>query len=224
MGEGQGAIATMGRLPSQKALAATLDRCENAGHGGHAPIDEVKDFLRLCRDGKVRLPEQIARHGLRLVKSKEAKRKLNDTELWLINEQVCYALLDTGEIDEATMIVKTPLLRGQGSRGRRKGREDPEGVPGRVLHRRGGLGGACFLVPVPLHAEASQLLLRGVRVDPAAEPVVPPQVRRLPLLAFHAVNAPLGATSGGILQRRAGFDQRVERPRQVWVAVLPGRH
>ena len=120
--------------------------------------------------------------------------------------------------------VETPLLRGQGSRGRRKGREDPEGVPGRVLHRRGGLGGACFLVPVPLHAESSQLLLRGVRVDPAAEPVVPPQVRRLPLLAVHAVNAPLGATSGGILQRRAGPDQRVERPRQVWVAVLPGRH
>ena len=101
----------MGRLPSQKALAATLDRCENAGHGGHAPIDEVKDFLRLCRDGKVRLPEQIARHGLRLVKSKEAKRKLNDTELWLINEQVCYALLDTGEIDEATMIVKALAKR-----------------------------------------------------------------------------------------------------------------
>ena len=105
------AIATMGRLPSQRALAATLDRCENAGHGGHAPIDEVKALLRLCRDGKVRLPEQIARHGLRLVKSKEAKRKLNDTELWLINEQVCYALLDTGEIDEATMIVKALAKR-----------------------------------------------------------------------------------------------------------------
>lgn len=101
----------MGRLPSQRALAATLDRCENAGHGGHAPIDEVKELLKLCRDGKVRLPEQIARHGVRLVKSKEAKRKINDTELWLINEQVCYALLDTGEIDEATTIVKALAKR-----------------------------------------------------------------------------------------------------------------
>ena len=101
----------MGRLPSQRALAATLDRCENAGHGGHAPIDEVKELLRLCRDGKVRLPEQIARHGVRLVKSKEAKRKINDSELWLINEQVCYALLDTGEIDEATTIVKALAKR-----------------------------------------------------------------------------------------------------------------
>ena len=89
-------------MSSQRALESCLDRCENAGRDA-APAADVRQLLKLCRDAKVRLPEVVARHGLRLLE--RSSKSLKDEELWLIHEQVCLALLDTGDIDEAKKVV-----------------------------------------------------------------------------------------------------------------------
>ena len=65
-------------MSSQRALESCLDRCENAGRDA-APVADVRQLLKLCRDAKVRLPEVVARHGLRLLE--RSSKSLKDEEL-----------------------------------------------------------------------------------------------------------------------------------------------
>jgi len=69
------------------------------------------ELLRLCRDGRVRMSEQVAKHGKSLIQNSKRNRQLSEEENWLVHEQVCYALLDTGDIDEAKEIVEKLSLR-----------------------------------------------------------------------------------------------------------------
>ena len=64
-----------------------------------------KKLKKQIRDGKVRLPDVVSKHGARLLSSK-GWRTLNPDELWLVHEQVCLACLDTGDVDEAKRIIQ----------------------------------------------------------------------------------------------------------------------
>merc|ERR1711977_596614 len=95
-------------IPSQKALEDALARCEHAGptkNAKPAPPQEVRKLLKIIRDGKVRLPDVVSKHGARLLSSK-GWRTLKPDELWLVHEQVCLACLDTGDVDEAKRIIQ----------------------------------------------------------------------------------------------------------------------
>ena len=67
--------------------------------------NEKKKLKKQIRDGKVRLPDVVSKHGARLLSSK-GWRTLNPDELWLVHEQVCLACLDTGDVDEAKRIIQ----------------------------------------------------------------------------------------------------------------------
>jgi tetratricopeptide (TPR) repeat protein len=89
-------------VPTQRALDDAIDRCENSGKCG-APAKEVRELLRLVRDGKVRLSEVVSKHGLALLN--KHKSAMKQDELWLVHEQVATACLDTGDIDSAKELI-----------------------------------------------------------------------------------------------------------------------
>mmetsp|Transcript_5108 Transcript_5108/g.12806 ORF Transcript_5108/g.12806 Transcript_5108/m.12806 type:complete len:311 (-) Transcript_5108:52-984(-) len=93
----------MGPVPTQKALQDALDRCEHAGTKRAAPPTDIRNLLKIIRDGKVRMPEVVSRHGTRLLSNHA--RSLRPDELWLVHEQVCEALLDTGDVSRAKDVV-----------------------------------------------------------------------------------------------------------------------
>ena len=49
------------------------------------------------------MPEVVSRHGTRLLSNHA--RSLRPDELWLVHEQVCEALLDTGDVSRAKDVV-----------------------------------------------------------------------------------------------------------------------
>ena len=92
-------------VATQRALDNAIDRCENAGGRG-APANEVRELLRIVRDGKVRLSELVSKHGLTLLN--KHKGAMKQDELWLVHEQVAAACLDTGDIQSAKDLVSPP--------------------------------------------------------------------------------------------------------------------
>lgn len=74
----------------------------------HSP-QQLRDYLRLVREARVRDSERVARHGATLLAGNH--RSLSLEELWLVHEQVAVAALDTGNAALAARLVRNANAR-----------------------------------------------------------------------------------------------------------------
>ncbi|KAK9830222.1 hypothetical protein WJX72_010425 [[Myrmecia] bisecta] len=79
-------------------LRAELDRSGQA-----ASADQLRRYLRLVRELKLRDPENVAQYGSQLLRTHKAQ--LREDELWLVMEQVAMAAMDCKATDLANSLV-----------------------------------------------------------------------------------------------------------------------
>lgn len=72
-------------------------------------VDDLRQFLKLSREAKVRNPEDVGKYGSLLLQ--HYRNKLDEDEAWLLHEQVSIALMECGNPAAALPFVKAVMLK-----------------------------------------------------------------------------------------------------------------